>query len=138
MGDNISMLQLLPDALQCMPPNGSRSHCMIAFLDFAKAYDTVSRPFLKAVMTQMGVGVGFLNWTDLFLAPSPTRAMVNGFLSQTGSFRGGVRQGCPLSPSVYLFIGQALSWWLSSSRLGITFLDRRYVSCQVADDTKVI
>ena len=61
IGDNISMLQLLPDALQCMSPNGSRSHCMIAFLDFAKAYDTVSRPFMKAVMTQMGVGVGFLN-----------------------------------------------------------------------------
>jgi hypothetical protein len=78
-----------------MSPNGSRSHCMIAFLDFAKAYDTVSRPFLKAVMTQMGVGLGFLNWTDLFLAPSPTRAMVNGFLSQTGLFGEGCGKAAP-------------------------------------------
>jgi hypothetical protein len=101
------MLQLLPDALRCMSLDGSRSQCMVAFLDFAKAYDTVSRPFLKSIMTQMGVGLGFLAWTDLFLVPSPTRAMLNGFLSPTGSFRGGGWQGCPLFPSFYFFIGQA-------------------------------
>jgi hypothetical protein len=56
-------------------------------------------------MTQLGVGPGFLAWADLFLAPSPTRATVNGFISPVASFRGGVRKGCPLLPALYVFIG---------------------------------
>ena len=45
IGDNISLLQLLPDALKHMSPEGSRSPCLTAFLDFVKAYDSVSRHF---------------------------------------------------------------------------------------------
>jgi hypothetical protein len=86
-------------------------------------------------MTQLGIGPGFLAWTDQFLAPSPTRAMVNGFIPPVGSFRGRVRQGCPLSPALYIFIVQAFSCWLKANLPGIMIAQKRYVSVQFADDT---
>jgi hypothetical protein len=98
IGDNITLLQLISTVVQCITSEGLRSHAVVAFLDFFKAYDTVNRNFLLSVMESMGVGDSFLAWTRLFLYPSPTRAMVNGFVSSPLNFEGGVRQGCPLSP----------------------------------------
>ncbi len=43
IGENVLFLQLLPDLLW-----GEGRSAAVAFLDFKKAYDTVSRPFLFA------------------------------------------------------------------------------------------
>ena len=43
--------------------------------------------------------------------------MVNGFKSQQHTFHAGVRQGCPLSPRLYLFVAQALlCWWKANGQ----------------------
>jgi hypothetical protein len=78
-------------------------------------------------MELMGIGAGFLSWSR-FLSPSPTRAVVNGFLSPIRDFGGGVRQGCPLSPALYQFIGQALSSWLDAKGFGFMIAMHRYVA----------
>ena len=124
MGDNISFLQLLPQALRCNaahPSQGLATSAVIAFLDFRKAYDTVVRRFLFRVMEVVGAGsrdeagraLGILRWAELFLPPTTSAsATVNGHTSAQETFRDGVRQGCPASPLLYLFITWALSCWL--------------------------
>jgi hypothetical protein len=105
IGDSIMLLQLLPHQLAAQRHKGA----LVAFLDFKKAYDSVNREFLKHVLVAMGVGDGFVRWVMLLLGPDTTaRVVLNGFKSDKLRFEAGVRQGCPLAPLLYLFVGEAL------------------------------
>jgi hypothetical protein len=67
----------------------------------AVAFDTVSRPFLFAVMERMGAGrpgEGLVGWAELLLGETRAAAATNGFVSRPAATRAGVRQGCPISP----------------------------------------
>ncbi|KAJ9526032.1 hypothetical protein QJQ45_009457 [Haematococcus lacustris] len=138
IGDNINFLQLLPAALraqQGMP--GLPSSAAVAFIDFAKAYDTISRPFLYAVIEAVGAGA-FLPWVKALLSDCRACVVVNGCKSPWAQWEAGVRQGCPLSPSLYLFVAWALSCWLQAQpRLGVVVAGQRRVCMQFADDTEV-
>ena len=114
---------------------------MIAFLDIAKAYDSLDRQFLLEAMEAMGAGQGLLRWTSLLLSDTASRALVNGFMSDRVILTAGVRQGCPLAPLLYLFAAQALLCWLQHNRIGIRLLpeDSEVVTAvQFADDTEVV
>ncbi|KAJ9512206.1 hypothetical protein QJQ45_012761 [Haematococcus lacustris] len=138
IGDNIHFLQLLPAALraqQGMP--GLPSSAAVAFIDFAKAYDTISRPFLYAVIEAVGAGA-FLPWVKALLSDCRACVVVNGCKSPWAQWEAGVRQGCPLSPSLYLFVAWALSCWLHAQpSLGVVVAGQRRVCMQFADDTEV-
>ena len=130
--------------LRCLPPLLQQQHrsAIVAFLDFAKAYDTIDRGFLFALMEQMGVGDDFLAWARLLLGHTTAVAVVNGYFSRPVSIRAGVRQGCPLAPLLYLFIAHALLCWLKQHGVG-TQLDPADPSsvapgCQFADDTQAV
>jgi hypothetical protein len=114
IGDNITFLQLLPQRLRQLG-----KAAVIAFLDFSKAYDTVCRRFLMEVMEVMGVGDGFLNWIRMLLTNTMSVAVVNGFISDPVEFKAGVKQGDPISPALYLYVGQALLCWLQANDIGI-------------------
>jgi hypothetical protein len=58
IGEAVWLLQLLPELLRQMNQEAS-----VVFMDFAKAYDTVSRSFLLASMETLGAGEGLLKWT---------------------------------------------------------------------------
>lgn len=131
IGDNIMLLQLLPHAL----PASSKAACV--FLDFRKAYDTVSRPFLYQLLQQAGLGGGFLAWVKLLLRSTHSCACVNGYTSNMVSVAAGVRQGCPLAPQLYLFVAQALLSFLKAKGIGVTIGSRRVTATQFADDAQV-
>lgn len=100
-------IQLLPGCLRA----GSRC-AVIAFLDFVKAYDTVSRGLLFAVMRAMGIGGGFLRLVQMLLSRTQFVAMVNVFLLQPALSAEGARQGCLLAPLLFMFMAQALHSFL--------------------------
>ena len=62
IGANVLFLRYLPHLMA----RQGRS-CLIAFLDVAKAYDTVDRDFLYGTMEAMGAGEGFMKWTQVLL-----------------------------------------------------------------------
>jgi hypothetical protein len=113
IADNNRLLQLLPHALPV------DSEAMVAFLDFRKAYDTVSRAFLFKLLQLAGLGGDFLVWVQLLLHDTRSRACVNGYVSNPAPFKAGVRQGCPLAPLLYLLVGQALLLYLKSKQVGV-------------------
>ncbi|GIL55468.1 hypothetical protein Vafri_11032 [Volvox africanus] len=136
IGSNILFLRHLPHLLRKQNRRG-----ILAFLDFAKAYDTVDREFLLSAMEAMGVGPQFYSWTQLLLSNTQARAMINGFRSRRVKMEAGVRQGCPLAPPLYLFVGQALLSWLKSQDVGIRLLQTdidRVTACQFADDAEAV
>ncbi|KAJ8358310.1 hypothetical protein AAFF_G00014730 [Aldrovandia affinis] len=74
-------------------------------LEEEKAFDRVQHGFLHGVLKRMGFGPRFIGWVRTLYAGVYSCVRVNGFLSGPVEQLGGVRQGCPLSPLLYvLFI----------------------------------
>ena len=131
-GANILTLQLLLDGL----PAGNEM--VAALLDFNKAYDTIDRPFLLSVLQELGVGDAFVRWVQLLLRSTSARVVMNGFRSTPHVFQAGVRQGCPLSPLLYLCVAEALVRFLQHEGVGVDVAGERLCATQFADDTQVL
>ena len=82
------------------------------------------------------MGEGFLKWVKLLLNGTSACACVNGFVSRQVPTTGGVRQGCPLSPFLFLFISQAMLCLLKARGFGIDVGGRRITATAFADDTQ--
>ncbi|KAG1677145.1 hypothetical protein FOA52_000951 [Chlamydomonas sp. UWO 241] len=136
--DNVLFMHLLPHLLASNRAAGDGDTAVVAaFLDFSKAYDTVSRPFLYAVMEAMGAGDGLLHWTRAILTGTTASATVNGFTFAAQPYHAGVRQGCPVAPALFLFAAEALVRHLHGCpSVGIDIARGVRVFCvQYADDT---
>ena len=125
---------LLPDVLAA-----SGATAAIVYLDIAKAFDSVSREFIFGAMGVMGASAGMLAWARLLLADTRASVHANGVESAPLLWQAGVRQGCPLSPLLYLFVGQALvSWLRAQPELGVEVAGGRHVCSMYADDTSAL
>ena len=93
--------------------------CMV-FLDFSKAYDRLSRPWVLSCMHSMGFGQNACKWVSIMLANTSASATFNGWSSATFPERSGVQQGSPLSPLLYVLAAQPLASHLrQQAQLGI-------------------
>ena len=133
IGSNILLLQQLPQLLR-----QAQQSAVVAFLDFRKAYDTVDRDFLAEVMAAVGMGAGLMRWARLLLTDTRACVEVNGHISPKVCMAAGVRQGCPLSPMLYLFIAHALLCWLRAKGVGVCVRRLRLDAAQYADDAEVV
>lgn len=113
MGESVLLMQLLPYVL----PEDSEAVALL--LDTVKAFDTVDRSFLLALLEEMGVGATFRSWVQLLLSDTHATCTIHGYTSHRRQFRAGVRQGCPLSPLLYLFVGEAMQRFLQARGFGI-------------------
>ena len=71
-------------------------------LDFEKAYDRVSHQYMFSVLKKMGFSEGFLARVGLLYTDIRSKILVNGVLSNAVNVSCGVRQGCPLSPLLFV------------------------------------
>ncbi|KAG1664038.1 hypothetical protein FOA52_010457 [Chlamydomonas sp. UWO 241] len=137
ISDNICLTQMLPGLLAANAAEGvGPTGAALALLDFRKAYDTIDRGFLIAVMEAVGVGDGVLAWTRTILTHTYASAEVNGFISAPRKYAAGVRQGCPAAPALFLFLGHALACFLRTCpAVGVEVAPGCRVTCpQYADD----
>ena len=81
----------------------------ILSLDQEKAFDRVDWGFMYATLCKMGFGSSFLKWVSLFYTDVQSAVNVNGYLSPFFSLSRGVRQGCPLSPLLYVLVSEVLA-----------------------------
>ncbi|KAG1677994.1 hypothetical protein FOA52_000789 [Chlamydomonas sp. UWO 241] len=137
ISDNICLNQMLPGQLAANAAEGvGPTGAALALLDFRKAYDTIDRGCLLAVMEAVGVGDGVLAWTRTILTHTYASAEVNGFISEPRQYAAGVRQGCPAVPALFLFLGHALACFLRTCpAVGVEVVPGCRVTCpQYADD----
>ena len=72
------------------------------FSDFEKAFDSINHDYLFKSLKHFNFSEDFIKLIKLFYSNARSCVTNNGFLSPFFSIQRGVRQGCPLSP--YLFV----------------------------------
>ena len=82
---------------------------ILVTLDQEKAFDRVDHDFLIHVLSKFGFRPSFCGWVSLFYKDVFSRVLCNGSLSAPVFLERGVRQGCPLSPLVYVLVSEVLS-----------------------------
>jgi hypothetical protein len=81
----------------------------IVSLDQEKAFDRVDWAFMLKVLKRMNFGSSFCAWVQLLYTDIFSRVMVNGYVSEGFKVTRGVRQGCPLSPLLYILVAETIS-----------------------------
>nr|XP_051208064.1 uncharacterized protein LOC127323999 [Lolium perenne] len=84
-------------------------------LDFEKAYDRVNWDFLGEVLRYKGFDAGYIHRILQLVSGGQTAISINGEVGPFFRNKRGVRQGDPLSPLLFNFIGEALSVILSAA-----------------------
>ena len=110
IGENVALLR---DVVEYASSSGSS--VAILSLDQEKAFDHVDWAFMRSTLTAMGFGPSFISWVDLFYFRVQSAVNVNGYLSSFFTLSRGVRQGCPLSPLLYVLVSEVLAASIRSS-----------------------
>ncbi|KAM9311530.1 E3 ubiquitin-protein ligase RNF213 [Gastrophryne carolinensis] len=109
--------------------------CLLS-CDAEKAFDRVNWAFMKASLQQIGVGPNLLS-KILALYTNPTaKVRANGLLSASFPISNGTRQGCPLSPLLYVITMEHLAVAIRNnpSIKRIQVADRQHKASLFADD----
>ncbi len=108
----------------------------ILFLDFFKAFDTVEHNFLFHTLDKFGFGGFFCNAIKTLYNKANCSIKLKFGSSPRFAVNRGVRQGCPISPYLFLLAAQLLCDHIKHSNLqGISIADRTILISQLADDT---
>ena len=75
----------------------------LIFLDQEKAFDRVEHKFLFKTLQGFGFGDNFIDWLKILYSNATTKIKVNGHFTESIPLTRGLRQGCPLSPSLYVY-----------------------------------
>ena len=113
---------------------------LLLFLDFEKAFDTLEWPFIRKTFEHFGFGPTLLNWLKVFYCNSESCILNNGWASNFFELSRGVRQGCPLSPYLFILSVEVLANAIRQKKeiRGIRVKDKEIKLSQYADDTTLI
>eukprot|EP00253_Pinus_taeda_P017503 PITA_17503 len=114
-------------------------------LDLANAFDRLRHSFLIPVLKKMGFEVSFLNLIKACISGPWISPLVNGRPGTAFQSSRGLRQGCPLSPYLFILMAESFSKALDfNRRVGLitSIKDGNGVKninhSQFADDTLLI
>ena len=114
-----------------------QSQALLFFLDFYKAFDTIEHAFLLKTLKLFGFGDYFINIIEMLYKDINSSVIINQNTTNRFEINRGIRQGCPVSPFLFLLVTEllALSVIHDLEFKGIHIFDREIKITQLADDT---
>lgn len=82
---------------------------LILLVDFEKAFDTVEWSYLNRVLNIFGFEDSFKSWVKILYTDISSCIINDGFTSIVLNIGREVRQGCPLSPYLFLLCVEILA-----------------------------
>lgn len=118
--------------------NCRKAHGIFISIDQEKAFDRINRQFLDRILERLNFGPSFRQWITTIYADANCQIINNGFLSKPVFLKRGVRQGCPLSPLLYILCIEVLLIAIQKNPkitgLKVPGCKHRHKICAYADD----
>ena len=111
---------------------------ILTSLDFKKAFDTVSKSSIIATMKKFGFGPNFLRYVETILNDTEATVKNGGWFSQWFRTTRGVRQGCVLSPLLFIMVVECLAIKIRSDTQIISMLNRSVPYLNEDESTKMV
>jgi hypothetical protein len=78
-------------------------------IDLSKSYDRVCWSYIILILTHLGFEVPFITWVMECISIVSFVVLINGETSPFFKSERGLRQGCPLSPLLFMLVAEGLS-----------------------------
>ena len=135
IGENIRLIDgIIQYATQHNVPG------LLLFIDFEKAFDSLEWPFIFDTLRFFGFGPSLINWVRTFYCNIESCVLNNGWSSSFFQPQRGVRQGCPLSPYLFILAAEVLAKTVRNNKSirGLSLGNDEVKISQYADDTILI
>lgn len=85
-------------------------------IDLSKAYDRINWIYLRMLLTHLGFKMDFISWIIGCITNVSFAVLINGAATPFFKAKRGLRQGCALSPLLFLLIAEGLSQLIQKAK----------------------